>query len=74
MITSGAIEPLVRPRPPLSGHGASRRRHEVWQRLGIWLRLGLEFELAADIIRTYLNDVLESDIEKRCTINKKQAA
>ncbi|HCU25366.1 MAG TPA: hypothetical protein DF383_10125 [Deltaproteobacteria bacterium] len=28
------------------------RRKGIWVRFGIWLLLGLEFELAADIIRT----------------------
>ena len=30
-----------------TGHGA---RKGVWRRYGVWLLLGLEFELAADII------------------------
>lgn len=29
-----------------------RRKKLVWLRFGIWLLLGLEFELAADIVRT----------------------
>jgi uncharacterized membrane protein len=33
-------------------HGA---RKEVWRRFGSWLLLGLEFELAADIIRTVVS-------------------
>jgi len=33
-------------------HGA---RKAVWQRFGVWLLLGLEFELAADIIRTVVS-------------------
>jgi uncharacterized membrane protein len=32
---------------PTAAHGA---RKEVWRRFGTWLLLGLEFELAADII------------------------
>jgi len=28
------------------------QRQEVWTRFGVWLLLGLEFELAADIIRS----------------------
>jgi uncharacterized membrane protein len=38
--------------------GMSRRRlatgdgKEIWRRFGMWLLLGLEFELAADIVRT----------------------
>lgn len=51
VITYGAIEALVRLIPALAG-GPRGRRREVWRRLGVWLLLGLEFELAADIIRT----------------------
>ena len=32
-----------------------RARKEVWRRFGTWLLLGLEFELAADIIRTVVS-------------------
>jgi uncharacterized membrane protein len=34
------------------GHG---QRKSVWQRYGMWLLLGLEFELAADIIRSVVS-------------------
>jgi uncharacterized membrane protein len=34
------------------GHGA---RKAVWRRYGIWLVLGLEFELASDIIETVIS-------------------
>lgn len=27
-------------------------RKDIWNRFGVWLLLGLEFELAADIVRT----------------------
>ena len=37
---------------PSASHGA---RKQVWQRFGVWLLLGLEFELAADIIRTVVS-------------------
>ena len=30
-------------------------RKQIWQRFGVWLLLGLEFELAADIIRTVVS-------------------
>ena len=66
--------------PRNTSHG---RKKEVWRRFGTWLLLGLEFELAADIvrsvisptwidigqlgaiavIRTFLNYVLEKDLE-----------
>jgi uncharacterized membrane protein len=58
-------------------------RKAIWRRFGMWLLLGLEFELAADIIRsvvsptiqdlielgaiavirTFLNDFLQKDLE-----------
>src|SRR5262245_17755549 len=31
------------------------RRKAVWSRFGVWLLLGLEFELGADIIRTAIS-------------------
>jgi uncharacterized membrane protein len=52
MITYATIEALVHLAPTLVGHGPLGRRRDVWRRLGVWLLLGLEFELAADIIRT----------------------
>ncbi len=52
IITYGAIEALAQLAPTLIGYGAPGRRRDVWRRLGVWLLLGLEFELAADIIRT----------------------
>ena len=39
-------------RPAATGHGA---RKGVWRRYGVWLLLGLEFELAADIIETVIS-------------------
>ncbi len=35
-----------------AGHGA---RKAVWRRYGVWLVLGLEFELAADIVETVIS-------------------
>jgi uncharacterized membrane protein len=35
-----------------TGHGA---RKAVWRRFGAWLVLGLEFELAADIVETVIS-------------------
>jgi uncharacterized membrane protein len=31
------------------------RRRNVWSRFGVWLLLGLEFQLGADIIRTAIS-------------------
>jgi len=36
------------------GHTKSGQRKDVWLRFGVWLLLGLEFELAADIVRTVI--------------------
>ncbi len=51
VVAYGALEAFVRllgliPRPSAT-HGF---RKEIWRRFGTWLLLGLEFELAADII------------------------
>jgi uncharacterized membrane protein len=37
---------------PTASHGERKR---LWRRLGLWLLLGLEFELAADIIRSVIS-------------------
>jgi uncharacterized membrane protein len=37
---------------PRTSHGA---RKELWRRFGMWLLLGLEFELAADIIGSVIS-------------------
>jgi uncharacterized membrane protein len=52
MIAYGTIEALLRLAPTLVGRGPAGRRRDVWRRFGIWLLLGLEFELAADIVRS----------------------
>ena len=51
IVAGGALDAFVRVlaiagRPDTS-HG---KRKEIWRRFGMWLLLGLEFELAADII------------------------
>ena len=56
IITSGSIEAFV----GLLGAGFGARathgaRKKVWRRFGVWLLLGLEFELAADIIRSVIS-------------------
>ena len=43
---SGALRAIVNRRLE------SGQRKEIWLRFGSWLLLGLEFELAADIVRT----------------------
>ncbi len=53
IIAYGAIEALWGTANTLSGAGPKTgRRKAVWLRFGVWLLLGLEFELAADIVRT----------------------
>jgi uncharacterized membrane protein len=56
LIVIGAVEALIRVLAP----GFTRQvslgvRKEVWVRFAMWLLLGLEFELAADIIRTAIS-------------------
>jgi uncharacterized membrane protein len=53
VIFYGTLEALVTAAQAVlrrSGHHGWR--HAVWSRLGIWLLLGLQFALAADIIRS----------------------
>ena len=55
VIAYGAAEAVVgilfrRPRPDSQHPFADKKA--VWQRFGVWLLLGLEFELAADIVRS----------------------
>ena len=55
VIAAGSLEAFI----GLLGVGAGKRathgaRKAVWQRYGVWLLLGLEFELAADIIRSVI--------------------
>jgi uncharacterized membrane protein len=56
VVTYGAIEAFGRllvlgSKPPV----VFAARKAVWRRLGSWLLLGLEFELAADIIRSVVS-------------------
>jgi len=55
VIAAGSLEAFI----GLLGVGVGKRathgaRKAVWQRYGVWLLLGLEFELAADIIRSVI--------------------
>ena len=56
IVAFGAIDAFVRllglAVKPAIGHGV---RKQIWQRFGMWLLLGLEFELAADIIRSVVS-------------------
>jgi uncharacterized membrane protein len=85
IIAYGAMEALYGAfRAVASKRSKAGQRKDVWLRFGVWLLLGLEFELAADIvrtaiaptwtdigqlaaigiIRTFLNLVLEKDLQK----------
>lgn len=56
IVSYGALEAFSRlvrfTMTPGATHG---ERKEVWRRFGIWLILGLEFELAADIIASVIS-------------------
>jgi uncharacterized membrane protein len=56
IVTIGAVEAFVRVigilTHPRTSHGA---RKVIWRRFGMWLLLGLEFELAADIVRSVIS-------------------
>ena len=65
----GSVEAFITLVPvaarPRTTHG---QRKAIWRRYGVWLLLGLEFELAADIIGsvvtpTFLNYFLEQDLD-----------
>jgi uncharacterized membrane protein len=49
----GALEAFIHTLGTLSPRqGTHSRKKEIWRRFGTWLLLGLEFELAADIVRS----------------------
>ncbi len=64
VVTFGSIEAFLKLVPialkPSTTHGA---RKAIWRRFGLWLLLGLEFELAADIIGSVLSPTWQ-DIAK----------
>lgn len=53
-----AVIGLLRPAPPDPNRPLAKNK-EVWVRLGVWLLLGLEFELGADIIRSAISPTWE---------------
>ena len=58
MIGIGAVEALVRLVMPKSKFGKTApfaKYREIFVRFGVWLMLGLQFELAADIIRSAIS-------------------
>jgi uncharacterized membrane protein len=52
VIFYGVLEAIVRSIAGTLGRAGQHWRQEVWRRLGMWLLLGLQFALAADIIRS----------------------
>lgn len=52
VITIGAIQAVIGLLKPRDQAKPFHRRKMVWLGFGVWLLLGLEFELAADIVRT----------------------
>jgi uncharacterized membrane protein len=55
VIAFGAAEATVRLMGRLFGRATVvGQRKDVWLRFAVWLLLGLEFELAADVVRTVI--------------------
>ena len=56
-IAVGAIEALYLLIRRYAPHGNTNivRRKEIWVRFAVWLLLALEFELAADVLRTAIS-------------------
>jgi uncharacterized membrane protein len=60
VVAYGVIEALVHLLGIMARPGASHgERKVVWRRFGVWLLLGLEFELAADIIASIASPTWE---------------
>jgi uncharacterized membrane protein len=58
LIAYGALEAIVGlliPRKRYEKDKIFHKRRQVFLRLGVWLLLGLEFELAADIVRSAIS-------------------
>jgi uncharacterized membrane protein len=56
LIMLGALEALYSIlRSPFQIQGELNAKKTIWLRFGVWLLLGLEFELAADVIRTAIS-------------------
>jgi uncharacterized membrane protein len=63
MIAYGAVEALVGlliPRRTYEKHKLLHKRRQIFLRFGVWLLLGLEFELAADIVRSAISPTWSS--------------
>ena len=67
IVTAGAIEAFVLLLKVVGERARHGARKEVWRRFGMWLLLGLEFELAADIIRSVISPTWQ-DLAKLAVI------
>jgi uncharacterized membrane protein len=60
VVAYGAVEAMAKliglALTPATSHGV---RKAIWRRFGMWLLLGLEFALAADIIRSAISPTWE---------------
>jgi len=56
VVTFGSLEALLKLVVVMARPGASHgMRKAIWRRFGVWLLLGLEFALAADIITSVIS-------------------
>ncbi len=56
IIAMGAVEAFISiVRSLFRGAETKGNRKSTWLRFGVWLLLGLEFELAADVVRTAIS-------------------
>jgi uncharacterized membrane protein len=56
IVTFGSVEALFKLLVVMARPGASHgMRKAIWRRFGVWLLLGLEFALAADIITSVIS-------------------
>ena len=56
VVTFGSVEAFVRLLRVVATPGTTHGdRKTIWRRFGVWLLLGLEFELAADIISSVIS-------------------
>jgi uncharacterized membrane protein len=56
VVAGASLEAFVRLLWTIAKIGTTHgQRKAIWQRFGMWLLLGLEFELAADIIRSVVS-------------------
>ena len=56
VVTFGSLEALLKLLPVMARPSASHgMRKAIWRRFGVWLLLGLEFALAADIITSVIS-------------------